>query len=310
MMLRWQGRRPRPCSHYNPVMAQWRPLSRRDDPSYGVLVEGVPPYLRTSLWTWATEHLTVTTLGGNSFASREALERVERRLRFNLDWQYGATSALDRLEGIAFANPETFLDLVDMLLGGVTHEDEAQALDTILAQGSSAWKVARFTGAYRLERRVDATIAAAAEAVMAATERPGRHLSAAWAAVYGREPEASKGYREAVRAVEAAAIPVVSPKNASATLGTVIADIRQAPANWALRLSPPADCPSIEWLLGMLGLLWKSQSDRHGTPDETAPLTVSLPEAQDAVHLAVTLVQWFTSGAVTRSLSHDKLSHA
>ena len=47
-------------------------------------------------------------------------------------------------------------------------------------------------------------------------------------------------------------------------------------------------------------LLWKGQIDRHGTDDASTPLSVSQAEAEAAVHLAVTLVQWFTSGAVSR----------
>jgi hypothetical protein len=54
---------------------------------------------------------------------------------------------------------------------------------------------------------------------MAESGRAGDLLSNAWRSVYGRHPDASSGYRYAVRAVEAAADPVVSPNNASATLG-------------------------------------------------------------------------------------------
>jgi hypothetical protein len=48
----------------------------------------------------------------------------------------------------------------------------------------------------------------------------------------------------------------------------------------------------------MLDLLWKSQLDRHGTPDETVPLSVSLEEAEATLHLALTLVHWFRTGAI------------
>ena len=49
---------------------------------------------------------------------------------------------------------------------------------------------------------------------------------------------------------------------------------------------------------GMLELLWKSQVDRHGTPDATAPLSVTQGQAEAAFHLALTLVQFFTAGVI------------
>jgi hypothetical protein len=51
----------------------------------------------------------------------------------------------------------------------------------------------------------------------------------------------------------------------------------------------------------MMRVLWKSQLDRHGTDNEAVPIEVSKDEAETALHLAITLVHWFTSGAVTRA---------
>jgi hypothetical protein len=48
----------------------------------------------------------------------------------------------------------------------------------------------------------------------------------------------------------------------------------------------------------MLAQLWTSQLDRHGTDDESVPLTVSMEQAEAAVHLATTLVHWFRRGSV------------
>lgn len=50
----------------------------------------------------------------------------------------------------------------------------------------------------------------------------------------------------------------------------------------------------------MMRLQWKGQYDRHGSDDEETPLHVGQDEAEAAVHLAITLVQWFRSGAVAR----------
>ena len=56
----------------------------------------------------------------------------------------------------------------------------------------------------------------------------------------------------------------------------------------------------FEVVRSMCQLLWKAQPERHGTPDERAHSNVSQKAAEGAVHFAVTLVQWFTSGVVRR----------
>jgi len=130
--------------------------------------------------------------------------------------------------------------------------------------------------------------------------RAGEHLARAWVATYGRTGNPSEGYRESIKAVEAAAKPVVSPANDRATLGTVIADIRNDPTKWTIDLHSPTPTDQMPQVQGMLELLWKGQSNRDGTPDADAPLSVTQEQAEAALHLAMTLVQWFTSGVVTR----------
>ena len=115
--------------------------------------------------------------------------------------------------------------------------------------------------------------------------------------MYGRNPNPSHAYREAIRAVEAAAIPVVSPKHAKATLGTVIGDMKSTPDKWKVSLQPAKGDPVMH-VVGMMELLWTAQFDRHGTADESVPLTVSKQEAEAAVHLALTLTHGFQTGVV------------
>ena len=58
--------------------------------------------------------------------------------------------------------------------------------------------------------------------------RPAQHLRDAWQKAWGRSPDASAAYTNAVRAVEAAYAPIVSPKNGQATLGSIIGYQEQA----------------------------------------------------------------------------------
>ncbi len=129
--------------------------------------------------------------------------------------------------------------------------------------------------------------------------RPSQHLRDAWQKAWGRNPDASGAYREAVRAVEAAHAPIVLPRDSSATLGKMIAALRDKPDKFAARLSGPGSVESVASVRAMFELLWTSQLDRHGTADEAIPLTVTLEQAQDAVALATTLVHLAQQGGFT-----------
>jgi hypothetical protein len=233
-------------------------------------------------------------------ADRAMLQQTERELRIRLDWRAAEESALNSLMERALGDDQFFLDLVDFLLRTLSiHGAPLGAiLNDHLRQGGSAWTVGvGEDGSFRLVRRVDKVVAEAAEAVMSAAGRAGQHLRKAWSFAYGRNPDPSTAYREAVRAVEAIAGPVVLPKDPKATLGMMIVAIRDAPAKWQVALQPSSG-DAVLMLNEVMRLLWTSQLDRHGSADESVPLTVSLEEAQAAVHLSLTLVQWFHSGAI------------
>jgi hypothetical protein len=213
----------------------------------------------------------------------------------------GAQGALNDLHSRVSVNADFLLDVVDWCLKDLDRGDEHRAarVTVQLDEAGSAWTVGVVGGDFRLIRRVDETVAAAARNVISASGRAGQHLSLAWGHAYGRKPDPSSAYREAVRAVEAIAAPIISPNNDKATLGTMIGDIQKKPSKWELVLTPTSGDPVL-MLLETMRLLWTSELDRHGTADESKPLHVSPEEAQAAVHLATTLVQWFQSGAITR----------
>ena len=191
------------------------------------------------------------------------------------------------------------LNLIDYLLGKAAEENHNE-MDTILKDGNSAWKVGYTSNELvGLVRRVDAFSQAAADQAMAGDAQRHRYLREAWGAAYGRNPHPGTAYRDAVRAVEAAAIPVVRPSQSPPTLGLVIAKLRDHPQEFATRLNPSPPLEPMDVVRQMLSLLWKSQWDRHGVDDD-APLTVSQQEAEAALALAVTLVRWFDTGAVYR----------
>jgi hypothetical protein len=200
------------------------------------------------------------------------------------------------------------LDVADYLVSHPGPTDTAPlpvgrllALDKLLEEGGSAYKISADgdVRTARLVRRVDTTIEAAARRSMEQQEAPSILLRRAWNATYGLHPNPSDGYRQAIRSVEAASIPVVLPKDGNATLGRVIGALRSSSDQWQLsfthRTKPEEP---IATLISMMALLWEGQYDRHVT--EGVPLHVSQEEAETALHMAVTLVQWFTTGRVSR----------
>jgi hypothetical protein len=224
---------------------------------------------------------------------------LEQRLRTPL--VAGGTKPLANVMGHIGEGGDQALDILDCLLmlsaswRWVNARTAWESLDEMLATGGSAWKVGYDPdGRPCLQRRVDETSEMAAKAAMSKPGNAASHLRAAWHKVYGRSPDASAAYREAVRAIEAAAKPVVTPNDSIATLGKMITAMRDKPSKWTTELG------SVTVVADMMGELWTSQLDRHGTDDESVPLSVSAAQAEAALHLAVTLVQWFQGGAVRR----------
>lgn len=276
------------------------PLSDRADPArsadYSALVEGVPPWLGPSLRVWIARAISDGTY--NESDVFELISAAQRVLRLPINTSTNPRG-LAELQDLCASDETVCLKVVDFFLH--LEFGDREGLEGYLSQAGSVWMVAASSaaGRYRLERRVRKETTALVEHAASLSERVGTHLREAWQSIYGRNPDASKGYREAVRAVEAAATGVVLPADTSATLGKIIPALRDGAGNFRSVLAPTSGDP-IATTVAMLELLWKSQLDRHGTPDPKAPLYVSLPEAEAALHLAATLVQWFGSAAITR----------
>jgi hypothetical protein len=241
----------------------------------------------------------------------ELLHRVERKCHITLNWATGETgSAGTDLVKITLANRDDIgIEIVDCILA-LRSDDVLRSehkvhtsmgfLERMLQEAGSVWKVGfdDDTQAFGLQRRVDETATAAAEATMGGATRASEHLRIAWNAAYRREPDASKTYNHAIKAVEAAARPIVTPNDANATLGRMINAMNSKPDKWRSRFTDPG-IPVVPVIVEMMKLIWKSQLDRHGTDDETVALSVTLDESHDALQLAITLVQWFQGGAIT-----------
>ncbi|MFJ2829057.1 hypothetical protein ACIPC1_16025 [Streptomyces sp. NPDC087263] len=221
-----------------------------------------------------------------------------------------SASAARWVETLASVQGVPLLDVVDVLLECMAEDHPVPSysssirsgmgsvLNRILDEGGSAYRVNESLDG--LEERVSASMRDAVRQTPADASRSpaADHLAAAWKAAYGRNPEPERAYSEAIKAVESAAHAIVEPNNTKATLGTMLRAIRNAPTRFDTVLFAPAGKEPITPVEAMMRALWEGQTSRHGAQTGTVPET--LESARAGVHLAAALVQWITSGAVSR----------
>lgn len=265
--------------------------------------DGMPDWLFPSVWEWVWTRLFGTERRRVRVADMEFIRWWERKNRASLDIPHDAhpSTAYEQLLVHCEAQPLIHLSVIDaMLATGRADAHEARELDELLHEGGSLWRVDLSQPPPALVRRVSETMEATLRQEVMRGESSGELLGRAWRAAFGRDPNPSEAYRHAVRAVEAGAGPVVLPNDGGRTLGKVVAHLRDAESSWRFTLQGRADeTETVRPVREMMATLWTSQYDRHVSDD--SPLVVSAGEAEAAVTLAVSLVHWFASGAVSRA---------
>ena len=261
---------------------------------YTALRDGVPEWMLASATSWTKQFF----FDDHGWGRAASIERAEQYLRLKLEWTGSsdlnrASSAGKQLLALV-ADEVVGLDLIDFCLSTCYRSDSRpKRLQGILDRSASAWSVGLDDeDKFCLERRVDAAVEAAARVEMAEGSKAAAYLSSAWHLVYGRAPSPSSAYREAVRAIEASARPTVTPRDALATLGKMIAAMNDAPAKWVAVIG------DIDTVRLMMTAVWRAQHDRHGTDDESKPANVSAGEAEAAVQYAVAQIHLFRTGAI------------
>lgn len=283
----------------------WRARERGDEKNFEVLHDGVPSWLWPSLWGWFHEAVDLIRTHYSSTSAGEIVRLLERGMRTDLGSETVENHGLWELKETFRGDTDTFLDAINellVLLGDYWATQKVEDLEFFLAHGGSLWTVSSASEPHQLVRRVDPTVQKIAEQVMLGSSKAQVHLQKAWQDIYGRHPDASDGYREAIRAVEAAAQTIVSPTDTLATLGKMIAVLKEKPSKWTTTLHHPNGAENqVIYVAGMMEAIWKGQHDRHGSGDESVPLDVSLEEAESALSIAVSLVHLFRSEAIRLS---------
>jgi len=287
-------------------------VRRRLERSVGPF-EGVPASLKPSLVAWIgdaanfiarhtgmpVEDVVRTIelqLGDRSF-TMEKIPTTDPLLRLE---NFNRTD-LDVLIDTARGDSELALDIVALLVVLLVDQADAASavwlkeLERILTIGHSVWEVDAEGG--QLVSRVDPTVGDRADAVTAEESNAARYLADAWRELRRRGGDFDLALDHANKALEAAAKPVVLPNSAKATLGTIIAALRDKPAKCTCALG------AIDEIAARLETIWKAQR-RHGVDDSAELVRVNPSAAEAAVHEATTLVVWFRNGLIRIAPTH------
>jgi hypothetical protein len=291
----------------------WRPLGVDDDATiaqYDALHDGVPNWMASAFWAWVLSAITQRRRyrdgsGLVAMLDTALVEQMCQQLRIPLpNLRAGEVSAAKGKTQLAAAMAHLRahadpLQIADYLLAFGERGDRNE-LAEVLERSKSAWRIGRRAGRDGLERRVPQGVQVAVDAVIQRSGRAGSRLARAWEELHGLGGNPSEAYRLAIQAVEDAAIPVVSPANHSATLGTVIRQMEDQ-KNWSLPLArEDARATTGATVVALMRMIWHGHHDRHGGLP-VASGGVSYEEAAVAVSSAVVLVDWFSAELVQRT---------
>jgi hypothetical protein len=285
-------------SDYRPLSSRGQPAERFDGPQ-----TGIPPYLRDPVAGWVEKRIHVYHSNSGWTLKRQTIEKMQVALRLQQPFEMtrGPSGLLENVLGRVRGDQELALNVIDYLLHFVASDRAAGELSDLLTLGGSEWEVSPTEespdGKWQLTRRAIGPVKPSIDEIRTDSQRAHHHLEIAWSKLVGRSPDPSTAYRESIRAVESVAKPVVSPNNARATLGTMIADLRNKPTKWEVSL----DSATVDDVANLAGMIWTSQLDRHGTDDEEVPLTVSQKEADAAFYISLALVRFFAGGHISPS---------
>lgn len=284
--------------------------------------DGIPPWARDAVVRFLDpffENAGLQMAGyyGWHDASRDFLLELQNNLRIPIRAAGGLAAARQELLTAAYADNGLFMRILEFALERpfFGYDDDVvygpvENLNRTLEESGSLWTVvADGHGAYRLERRVSPETQSAMQQAQEPSGNASDHLRDAWAAAYGRNPNASEAYRHAVKAVEALAVQLAEPNNANATLGSAIGALRgdRAPfasilANSARRIGSPTaiELTGCDTMLAQMDLLWHNQTDRHSPGDTHQVVPITQEQAEWAVHTAIYLVEVLRRGWLHR----------
>jgi hypothetical protein len=266
--------------------------SREGRPALDGPHNGVPDYLRRPLIRWLENVYTLTPDTLAPAMDEASLERLAALLRIDLRGTDGYGMFIGILAWTD-DDDERLLDVIHYTLQIPTRRPKMwNELEVLLAYGGSTWTA---TGK-GLQRRVNATVMEAFNAVTAVADSASGHLALAWAGAYGRHPYPASAWHHSIKALEASLRNVVCPNNPTATLSHVIDELKTG--QWKLEVRGRARDYTVEPLVRMLEVVWPDPN-RHGSDAPELPATRE--EACAVVQLAMAISQWARDGQILRN---------
>jgi hypothetical protein len=243
-------------------------------------------------------------MGGDPDFKADLLSEVERQLGVGVPFDHhsgerGVKDLIDRVR----KSEEFAVRTLAILLSREDHRGRQHELAAIFESPGSKWEVVTFGGEYggrgqkaRLTLRQNGPV----QEVVAGLGEFGTpahgHLEGAMLKLTqpgDKDPVGS--YSESIKAVEAAARPIVAPNDALATLGTMISAMRDKEVKWEVTLA----AEKVDDVIRRAEILWKTPHERHGSDLPQPPVTID--QAQAGFNLALSLVDYFARGLIRRT---------
>ena len=201
------------------------------------LYDGIQPWMRNPVRNWLEKNLAYTNARGGKSYNGDAITTIELSGRINIgalkydSWRYDALiKILESEVNYGLDIIQAYVETADITDGyeassHVIKPDSISSLNTVLIKGGSKWYIVVDDKKATIQARVDETTKNAYKRLASSSEDYASLLKKAWTYCYGREPQPSEAYTYAVKAVEAVSWQTVTPKNSTATLGTIITDL-------------------------------------------------------------------------------------
>jgi hypothetical protein len=295
-------------------MSEYRIPSKRNTPLSGneALYDGIPKWMESSIWNWLSPNFKYVSYNKTTKYHNDYLHEVELNCRLSFGSNTENYHLYSGLYKVFTANIDHALDILQATVEIAEIKDSKNLysskiittsalnrLNEILIKGGSKWHVVVDGSKARMESRVDSTTINAYKQLTNTSEDFSKHLKNAWEDSFGRSPDLSGAYSNAIKAVEAATWKVITPNNMKATLGTMLNDfeVQSKAGKFSVGFNDNDAEATLSLGHDLMQRLWKSQTDRHATGNYKNP---SQLEAESAVYMAITICQMFSSGLIAR----------
>lgn len=257
----------------------------------------LPANLLASVQDWIVPFFWIgDPMGGQPDFQRDVLRDLERKLgvRVPFDPKGGKMAVSDLLERVD--RSEEFAVKTLAILLRFAAPSEVEALARIFEAPGSTWEVVVAEGdSSRLTLRQNGPVAEVVAGLAEFAAPATRHLDNAFERLSRPgEKDPVGAYAEEIKAVEAAARPVVTPKDPISTLGKMIVALEAKPSKWRVTLAEEM----VEDVTRRAAILWNTPHERHGSDDPQPPVTIA--QAQAGFALALGLVDYFARGLIYR----------